>query len=42
MRPHAVIKYVTVKKETGIKGTGKHIKLETKTNIDSVKTPRPY
>jgi len=42
MRLHAIIKYLTVKKETEIKCTGKHVKVETKTNVDSVKTPRPY
>jgi len=35
MRLHAVIMCLTVKKET-------EIKLETKTNVDSVKTSRSY
>jgi hypothetical protein len=42
MRLQAIIKYLTVNKETKIKVTGKHVKLETKTKVDSVKTPRPY
>jgi len=36
MTLQAIIKCLTVKKETEIKSNGKHVKLETKTNVDSV------